>query len=130
MAWKVLFCSICLGTISFYLLPQTSTTKTGTQVAQKDVGSNSSGCSKRLSRDAIDKATSKARERPDGSLVIFDFQGNLRGEEPLKNPNAKAAAKKKCNDLQPISDNCWVCCSTGEIICKTGKSKLRYGGIK
>jgi hypothetical protein len=81
----------------------------------------SEGC-KKPSKDAISKAEGKAQGLGDGKLGIFDFDGTLKRTARVAGNDPRDAASKLCKDLQPISDKCWVCCTTGEIICKNSKS--------
>jgi len=81
------------------------------------------GCEKNPSKEALDQARNTARSLPENELGVFHSQGTLERTLPLDGKDARDVAQSECSDLKPISANCWICCSTGKIFCKKGKSR-------
>lgn len=127
MPCRLRLCLLCVAVttlaVSVCVAQSTSTPDKSARTADKRSGAaDSEGCKSTASKDAIDRAHDTARALPQDELGVFDSEGTLNHKLVLDGKTAPQAAKDECTDLKPISSNCWVCCSTGKIICKGSKS--------
>jgi hypothetical protein len=107
--------SIVMGSMS---VAQNSKADSSTRTDRRYATDESDGCKKKVSKDALDQARDTARNLPDNDIGVFDSRGKLEEKVPLNGKSEWEAAKNVCPDLKPISTKCWICCSTGKIICK------------
>lgn len=108
-------CVCSLLIMALFVLAGTSH-QTGNSASAASQGHGKAGkCGGSISGDANRKIQDLTRQFSAKTFGIFNQLGELQDKQKSDDP--REAIKKKCDRLVPISNNCWMCCDTGEIFC-------------